>query len=130
MKDQGGVYIDFDEYLTEQEKNLNLIYKDLIKNNQDKNAIKKFDRIVKSKIDYKGLIPYSKSYEGESLLTLSKTWMILILIKITKGKAQQEQFLTLVNSSLTHSLNGKCILLLYDIHNDFLYRILYAFRIL
>ena len=105
MKDEKGVYLDFDEYLKEQEKKLNSIYKELLNNSQDKNAIKKFDRIVKYNIDYKGLIPCSKSYEGESLLTLSKTWMILILIKITKGKAQQEQFLTLVNSSLTHELN-------------------------
>ena len=113
MKDQSGIFTDFDEYLIEEEKNLNLIYKDLIKNNQDKYAIKKFDRIVKSKIDYRGLIPCSKSYEGENLLTLSKTWMILILLKITKGKAQQDQFLTLVNSSLTHQLNE------YDEYKNF-----------
>ena len=99
------MYIDFDEYLIEEEKKLNLIYKELLKNNQDKDAIKKFDRIVKSKIDYRGLLPCTKSYEGETLLTLSKTWMIIILIKITKGKTQQEQFLTLINSSLTHELN-------------------------
>ena len=105
MKEQSGIYLDFDEYLIEQEKKLNIIYKELVKNNEDKNAIKKFDRIVKSNLDYKGLLPCSKSYEGESLLTLSKTWMILILLKIKKGKAQQEQFLTLVNSSLTHELN-------------------------
>ena len=105
MKAQNEIYIDFDEYLTEEEKKLNIIYKELLKNNQDKNAIKKFDRIVKSKMDYRGILPCSKSYEGESLLTLSKTWMVLILIKITKGKTQQEQFLTLVNSSLTHELN-------------------------
>ena len=99
------MYIDFDEYLIEEEKKLNLIYKELLKNNQDKDSIKKFDRIVKSKIDYRGLLPCTKSYEGEMLLTLSKTWMIIILIKITKGKTQQEQFLTLINSSLTHELN-------------------------
>ena len=113
MKDQSAMYLDFDEYLLEQEKKLNLIYKDLVKNNQDKNAIKKFDRIVKANIDYKGLLPCSKSFEGESLLTLSKTWMILILLKITKGKAQQEQFITLVNSSLTHELNE------YDEYKEF-----------
>ena len=105
MKAQNDIYIDFDEYLAEEEKKLNIIYKELLKNNQDKNAIKKFDRIVKLKIDYRGILPCSKSFEGESLLTLSKTWMVLILIKITKGKTQQEQFLTLVNSSLTHELN-------------------------
>jgi hypothetical protein len=105
MKDQNEMYIDFDEYLIEEEKKLNLIYKELLKNNQDKDSIKKFDRIVKSKIDYRGLLPCTKSYEGEMLLTLSKTWMIIILIKITKGKTQQEQFLTLINSSLTHELN-------------------------
>ena len=105
MKLQNEIYIDFNEYLSEEEKKLNIIYKELLKNNEDKNAIQKFDRIVKSKIDYRGILPCSKSYEGESLLTLSKTWMVLILIKITKGKPQQEQFLTLVNSSLTRELN-------------------------
>ena len=39
--------------------------------------------------------------------------MILILIKITKGKAQKDQFLLLVNSSLTHELNE------YNEYKDF-----------
>ena len=105
MKEQNKKYIDFDELLKKDEKNLNSIYKDLLKNNEDKNAIKKFDHIVKSKIDYRGLLPCTKSYEGENLLTLSKTWMIIILININKGKSQKDKFLTLVNSSLTHELN-------------------------
>ena len=105
MKEQNKKYIDYDEYLKKEEKSLNSIYNDLLKDNEDKNAIKKFDKIVKSNIDYRGIIPNSKSYQGESLLTLSKTWMIIILLKINKGRAQQDQFLTLVNSSLTHELN-------------------------
>ena len=105
MKEKNNLYEDFEEYLIEEEKKLDVIYKELLKNNENKNTIKKFDHIVKSKIDYRGLLPCSKSYEGESLLTLSKTWMILILIKITKGKSQKEEFLQLVNSSLTHELN-------------------------
>ena len=105
MKGQNNTYYEIEEYLKEEEKKLNQIYKELLKNNQDKKTINKFDRIIKSKLDYKGIIPCSKSYEGESLLTLSKTWMIIILIKITKGRVQQDQFLTLVNSSLTHELN-------------------------
>jgi hypothetical protein len=105
MKEKNNLYEDFEQYLIEEEKKLDVIYKELLKNNENKNAIKKFDHIVKSKIDYRGLLPCSKSYEGESLLTLSKTWMILILIKITKGKSKKEQFLQLVNSSLTHELN-------------------------
>ena len=105
MKEANKKYIDYDEYLKKEEKNLDNIYNDLLEDNEDKNAIKKFDRIVKSNIDYKGILPCSKSYQGESLLTLSKTWMIIILLKINKGRAQQDQFLTLVNSSLTHELN-------------------------
>ena len=113
MKDQKNKYEDFEDFLIEEEKKLDIVYKELLKNNENKNAINKFDRIVKSKIDYRGLLPCSKSYEGESLLTLSKTWMIIILIKITKGKSQQEQFLQLVNSSLTHELNE------YDQYKEF-----------
>ena len=113
MKEQNNLYEDFEEYLIEEEKKLDIIYKELLENNENKNSIKKFERIVKSKIDYRGLLPCSKSYEGESLLTLSKTWMILILIKITKGKAQKDQFLLLVNSSLTHELNE------YNEYKDF-----------
>ena len=105
MKSQNNSYFEIDEYLKDEEKKMNIIYKELLKNNQDKKSITKFDRIVKSKLDYKGPIPCSKSYEGETLLTLSKTWMIIILIKINKGKAQKNEFLTLVNSSLTHELN-------------------------
>ena len=105
MKSQNNSYFEIDEYLKDEEKKMNIIYKELLKNNQDKKSITKFDRIVKSKLDYKGPIPCSKSYEGETPLTLSKTWMIIILIKINKGKAQKNEFLTLVNSSLTHELN-------------------------
>jgi hypothetical protein len=60
---------------------------------------------MKFKVDFKNLIPSSKSFESENLLTLSKLWMILILLKINKGKKQQQDFLTLVNSSLTRDLN-------------------------
>ena len=105
MKKQGFLYTDLDDFLIEEEKKLNIIYKELLNNSKNKNSIKKFDRIIKSKLECRGLLPCSKSYEGESLLTLSKTWMVLILIKISNGKKQQEDFLTLVNSSLTHELN-------------------------
>ena len=105
MKKQNFIYADLDDFLIEEEKKLNIIYKELLNNSKNKNSIKKFDKIIKSKLECRGLLPCSKSYEGESLLTLSKTWMILILIKISNGKAQQEDFLTLVNSSLTHELN-------------------------
>ena len=72
-------YFNEDEYLKEVEKSLNSIYNDLLKNHEDKNAIKKFDDIVKSKINYKGLLPTTKSYEDDKLLTLSKIWIIIIL---------------------------------------------------
>ena len=105
MKKKNFIYADLDDFLIEEEKKLNIIYKELLNNSKNKNSIKKFDKIIKSKLECRGLLPCSKSYEGESLLTLSKTWMILILIKISNGKTQQEDFLTLVNSSLTHELN-------------------------
>jgi len=84
---------------------LNTIYEKLSKNNSDEKSLKKFEQLMKSKVDFKNLIPSSKSFEGENLLTLSKLWMILILLKINKGKKQQQDFLTLVNSSLTRDLN-------------------------
>lgn len=96
---------DAQENLNEVEKKLDTIFEELLSNCNKDNSIKKFDHIVKSKLDYNGLLPISKSFEGERILSLSKTWMILILIKITKGKKQQNEFLYLVNSSLTHNLN-------------------------
>ena len=98
-------YSNLDEILEEEEEKLKTIYEELLENNQDKSAIKKLDRILKSNVDYKGLLPCSKSFQGENLLTISKLWMILILLKITKGKSQQNDFLTLINASLTHELN-------------------------
>ena len=102
---KSNLYSNLDELLEEEKEKLNAIYEELLEDNEDKSAIKKFDRIVKSNIDYKGLLPCSKSFHGENLLTISKLWMILILLKITKGKSQQIDFLTLINSSLTHELN-------------------------
>lgn len=97
--------IDFKENLNELEKKLDEIFKELLSNCKNINSIKKFDNLIISKLDCKGLIPISKSYEGEEMLTLSKIWMILILLKITKEKKQQNDFLSLVNASLTHNLN-------------------------
>jgi hypothetical protein len=102
---KSNLYSNLDEFLEEEEEKLKQIYEELLENNQDKAAIKKFDRIVKLNLDYKGLIPCSKSFQGENLLTISRLWMILILLKITKGKSQQSDFLTLINASLTHELN-------------------------
>jgi hypothetical protein len=105
MEEENKSYKELDEYLSTQEEKLNDILDKLTTNNNNNSVIKKFDRIVKSKIDYKEAIPYSKSFEGEHLLTLSQTWMIIILIKIKKGKSQQNEFLNIVNSSLTRELN-------------------------
>ena len=49
MKEQNNLYEDFEEYLIEEEKKLDIIYKELLENNENKNSIKKFERIVKSK---------------------------------------------------------------------------------
>ena len=113
IKNKNNLYLEYDNNLKEEEEKLNIIYEKLLKNNQDKSAIIKFDRLIKSKIDYRGLLPISKSFEGDSLLTLSKFWMILILLKITKGRFQQDEFLTLINSSLTHELND------YEVYKEF-----------
>ena len=105
MKAKKNLYSNLEEFLNDEEKQLNTIFEELINNNEDKSAIKKFDRIIKTILDCKGLLPCSKSFKGDYLLTFSKLWMILILLKITKGKTQQNDFLTLVNSSLTHDLD-------------------------
>ena len=98
-------YSNISNNLKKEETQLNSIFVKLQKDKHDPNSLKKFEQIMKSKIDFKNLLPCSKSFEGENLLTLSKLWMILILLKIKKGKSQQEDFLNLVNSSLTHDLN-------------------------
>ena len=98
-------YSNYEKDLKKELDLLNTIYEKLSKNNSDEKSLKKFEQLMKSKVDFKNLIPSSKSFEGENLLTLSKLWMILILLKINKGKKQQQDFLTLVNSSLTRDLN-------------------------
>ena len=105
MKSQKFNYSNYDKNLKKEEEILDSIFRKLTKNREEKNSLKKLEQLIKSKLDIKNLLPSSKSFEGENLLTLSKFWMILILIKITKGKKQQNDFLTLVNSSLTHDLN-------------------------
>ena len=98
-------YSNYEKDLKKELDLLDTLYRKLSKNREDEKSLKKFEQIMKSKVDFKNLIPSSKSFEGENLLTLSKLWMILILIKINRGKKQQQDFLTLVNSSLTRDLN-------------------------
>ena len=105
MKSQIFDYSNYDKDLKKDEEILDSIFEKLSRNKEEAKSLQKLEQLLKSKIDFKKLLPSSKSYEGENLLTLSKLWMILILIKITRGKKQQEDFLTLVNSSLTHDLN-------------------------
>ena len=105
MKSQNINYSNYDKNLKKEEEILDSIFQNLTKNREEKKSLKKLEQLIKSKLDIKNLLPCSKSFEGENLLTLSKFWMILILIKITKGKKQQDDFLTLINSSLTHDLN-------------------------
>ena len=105
MKNQNMNYSNYEKDLKKELDLLDTIYKKLSKNKTDEKSLKKFEQLMKSKVDFKNLIPSSKSFEGENLLTLSKLWMILILLKINKGKKQQQDFLTLVNSSLTRDLN-------------------------
>ena len=105
MTSQNNYYSNYEKNLKKEEEMLNSIFEKLIKNKDEEKSLKKLDQLIKSKIDIKNILPSTKSFEGENILTLSKFWMILILIKITKGKRQQDDFLTLVNSSLTHDLN-------------------------
>ena len=105
MKSQIFDYSNYDKDLKKDEEILDSIFEKLSRNKEEAKSLQKLEQLLKSKIDFKKLLPSSKSYEGENLLTLSKLWMTLILIKITRGKKQQEDFLTLVNSSLTHDLN-------------------------
>ena len=105
MKSQNMNYSNYENDLKKELDILDTLFTKFSKNREDEKSLKKFEQLMKSKIDFKNLIPASKSFEGENLLTLSKLWMILILIKITRGKKQQKDFLTLVNSSLTRDLN-------------------------
>ena len=105
MKNQNMNYSNYEKDLKKELDLLDTLYKKLSKNKSDEKSLKKFEQLMKSKVDFKNLIPSSKSFESENLLTLSKLWMILILLKINKGKKQQQDFLTLVNSSLTRDLN-------------------------
>ena len=105
MKSQNMNYSNYENDLKKELDILDTLFSKFSKNREDEKSLKKFEQLMKSKIDFKNLIPASKSFEGENLLTLSKLWMILILLKITRGKKQQKDFLTLVNSSLTRDLN-------------------------
>ena len=105
MTSQSNNYSKIDKNLKKQEELLDSIYKSLLIDREDDKALKKLDQLLKSKLDIRNILPISKSFEGQNILTISKFWMILILIKITKGRKQQEDFLTIINSSLTYGLN-------------------------
>ena len=105
MTSQSNNYSKIDKNLKKQEELLDSIYKSLLIDREDDKALKKLDQLLKSKLDIRNILPISKSFEGQNILTISKFWMILILLKITKGRKQQEDFLTIINSSLTYGLN-------------------------
>ena len=98
-------YSKIERNLKKQEELLDSIYQSLLIDREDDKALKKLDKLLKSKLDIRNILPISKSFEGQKILTISKFWMILILLKITKGGKQQEDFLTIINSSLTYRLN-------------------------
>ena len=100
------LYSNTGKFISEIENNIEPIYKILLQKPQDKQSINSFNKIIKNSIDIKkALLPISKSLEGDVLLTSSKIWMIIILIKISQSNKKQNDFLNLVNSSLTHLLN-------------------------
>ena len=97
--------LDPDEFISDVNDRLDTIYKILSLNYKDKSAINNLNRIIKNRLDFsKSLLPISKSIEGELLLTLPKMWMIIITLKIKKSNEQINDFLTLVNGSLTRNL--------------------------
>ena len=100
------IYPNIDKFISEIENKIGTIYKKLLHKSGDKSSINSFNKIIKNFIDInKTLLPISKSLEGDILLTSSKIWMIIILIKISQSNQKQIDFLTLVDTSLTHLLN-------------------------
>ena len=100
------IYPNIDKFISEIENKIGTIYKKLLHKPGDNSSINSFNKIIKNFIDInKTLLPISKSLEGDILLTSSKIWMIIILIKISQSNQKQIDFLTLVDTSLTHLLN-------------------------
>ena len=93
MTSQSNNYSKNDKNLKKQEELLDSIYKSLLIDREDDKALKKLDQLLKSKLDIRNILPISKSFEGQNILTISKFWMILILLKITKGRKQQEDYI-------------------------------------
>ena len=100
------IYPNIDKFISEIENKIGTIYKKLLHKPGDNSSINSFNKIIKNFIDInKTLLPISKSLEGDILLTSSKIWVIIILIKISQSNQKQIDFLTLVDASLTHLLN-------------------------
>ena len=72
MKSQNINYSNYDKNLKKEEEILDSIFQNLTKNREEKKSLKKLEQLIKSKLDIKNLLPCSKSFEGENLLTLSK----------------------------------------------------------
>ena len=97
--------LDPDKYIKEMDDRLETIYKILSLNYKDKPALNNLNKTLKNRLDFsKSLLPISKSIEGELLLTLPKMWMIIILLKLKESRDKIDDFLTLVNGSLTRDL--------------------------
>ena len=94
------------KFINEMDDKLDTIYKILSLNSRDKSAINDLNKILNNRLDISNsLLPVSKSVEGEYLLTIPKMWMIIILLKLKQSKNQINDFLTLINGSLTRDLN-------------------------
>ena len=101
-----SIYTDVEKYICEIEEEIEPIYEKLLNKPEDKSLISSFNKITKYCIDInKTLLPISKSLQGDILLTSSKIWMIIILMKVSQSNKKHADFLTLVNASLTHLLN-------------------------
>ena len=101
-----SIYTDVEKYICEIEDEIDSIYEKILHKPGDKSSISSFNKITKYCIDInKTLLPISKSLQGDILLTSSKIWMTIILIKVSQSNKKQTDFLTLINASLTHLLN-------------------------
>ncbi len=74
MTSQNLKYSNYEKNLKKEDEILDSIYQKLLKNNEDSKYLKKFEQLIHSKIDFKNLLPSTKSFEGENILTLPKFW--------------------------------------------------------
>ena len=99
----------FDVFLSRYTKIFDSLIEEHNKGTKTEEIEQKFKKTVKNHIEIKAKIPQSLDIKGSIMMTISKFWMCLIVVKINKRGLKdfekKDMFLDLMNEATMHSLN-------------------------